>query len=39
MSNLIQTADTGDGVRVLTLNNPPVNALSYAAWTPEIRTK
>ena len=30
MSNLIQTADTGDGVRVLTLNNPPVNALSYA---------
>ncbi|GAC1570882.1 MAG: 3-hydroxyacyl-CoA dehydrogenase NAD-binding domain-containing protein [Candidatus Elarobacter sp.] len=29
MSNLIKTADAGSGVRVFTLDNPPVNALSY----------
>ena len=30
MSNYIQVTDAGNGVRVLTLNNPPVNALSFA---------
>src|SRR5579875_688574 len=30
MANFITTADAGDGVRVITIDNPPVNAISFA---------